>query len=291
MKSEFPLFDPCHFNDKKKVIVSRFGMFVKKFKKTTFPRRHDFYHMVLFTEGSGRFSIDYQTYSIKPFQFYFMTPGQIHDWHFEGEMDGYVINFPIQFFQAFLLKADYLDQFFFFNGNVQDCIIEIPEELRWTVIELIEKAISEIEKNNKFKDDTVRVLLLQLFMEISNLDNRDKNTSGESNKKALRQNFEKLIDENYLRLRLPRQYAELLHITPNHLNKLCNELIGVSAGDMIRNRIILEAKRLLTNLKLTVTEIAYKLNFEDSSYFCKLFKKQTGMTPNAFRKHHNLHTH
>ena len=113
MKSEFPLFDPCHFNEHKKVIVSRFAVFVKKFKKTTFPRRHDFYHMVLFTEGSGKFSIDYQTCSIKPYQFYFMTPGQVHDWHFKGETDGYVINFPAQFFQSFLLKTDYLDQFFF----------------------------------------------------------------------------------------------------------------------------------------------------------------------------------
>ncbi|MFC0515348.1 helix-turn-helix domain-containing protein [Mucilaginibacter angelicae] len=291
MKSEFPLLDLCHFNEHTQVIVSRFGVFLKKFKKTTFPRRHDFYHMVLFTEGSGKFSIDYQTYSIKPFQFYFMAPGQIHDWHFEGNIDGYIINFPAQFFQSFLLNANYLDQFYFFNGNVQDCIIQVPEELRWTVVELIEKAILETLGDNKFKNDTVRVLLLLLFMEISNLDGRNRLSFVEPNKNALRQNFEKLIDENYLSLRLPKQYAELLHITPNHLNKLCNEMVGISAGDLIRNRIILEAKRLLINLKLTVTEIAYKLNFEDSSYFCKLFKKQTGMTPNAFRKHHNLHIH
>jgi len=286
MKSEFPLFDICHFNERKEVVVSRFGVFIKKFKKTTFPRRHDFYHMVLFTEGSGKFSIDYKTCSIKPYQFYFMTPGQIHDWHFQGEMDGYVINFPARFFQSFLLKTDYLDQFFFFKGNVRDCVIEIPEELRWTVVELIEKAITETETDNKFKNDTVRVLLLHLFMVISNIDSRDRQLMVESNKKALRQNFEKLIEENYIRLRLPRQYAELLHVTPNHLNKLCNELVGLSAGDMIRNRVILEAKRLLINLKLTVTEIAYKLNFDDSSYFCKLFKKQTGMSPNTFRKHY-----
>lgn len=291
MKSEFPLLDLCHFNGHTQVIVSRFGVFLKKFKKTTFPRRHDFYHMVLFTEGSGKFSIDYQTYSIKPFQFYFMTPGQIHDWHFEENIDGYIINFPAQFFQSFLLNANYLDQFYFFNGNVQDCIIQVPEELRWTVVELIEKAILETLGDNKFKNDTVRVLLLQLFMEISNLDGRNRLSFVEPNKNAVRQNFEKLIDENYLSLRLPKQYAELLHVTPNHLNKLCNEMVGISAGDMIRNRIILEAKRLLINLKLTVTEIAYKLNFEDSSYFCKLFKKQTGMTPNAFRKHHNLYIH
>ena len=155
---------------------------------------------------------------------------------------------------------------------------------------MIEKAITETEKDNKFKDDTIRVLLLQLFIIISNIDNRNRQPIIESNKNALRQNFEKLIDENYLHLRLPRQYAELLHVTPNHLNKLCNELVGISAGDMIRNRVILEAKRLLINFKLTVTEIAYKLNFEDSSYFCKLFKKQAGVTPNAFRKHYDLNS-
>jgi hypothetical protein len=112
--------------------------------------------MVLFTEGSGKFSIDYQTRQIRPFQFYFMTPGQIHNWHFEGDMDGYIINFRAQFFQSFLLKTDYLNQFLFFNGNVQDCIIDIPEELRWTVV--------NISRDSKRNMKIVKVVCIWLIV-------------------------------------------------------------------------------------------------------------------------------
>jgi AraC-like DNA-binding protein len=106
----------------------------------------------------------------------------------------------------------------------------------------------------------------------------------------LLQSFRKLIDQNFNTLRLPKDYAALLYITPNHLNALCNDMLGIPAGEVIRNRVILEAKRLLVNLDLTVTAIADKLNFADNSYFTRFFKKYTGQTPEEFRKqtvHHD----
>ncbi|MBS1601630.1 MAG: AraC family transcriptional regulator, partial [Bacteroidetes bacterium] len=78
--------------------------------------------------------------------------------------------------------------------------------------------------------------------------------------------------------------AELLFITPNHLNALCQELVGRPAGEVIRDRVLLEAKRLLTNAGMTATEIAYELNFQDNSYFNRFFKKYEGVTPDEFRK-------
>jgi AraC family transcriptional regulator, transcriptional activator of pobA len=68
------------------------------------------------------------------------------------------------------------------------------------------------------------------------------------------------------------------------LNAICNEMLGISAGEVIRNRVLLEAKRLLINLDLNISEIGYRLNFNDNSYFAKFFKKYTGMLPEEFRK-------
>ena len=102
---------------------------------------------------------------------------------------------------------------------------------------------------------------------------------------TLVRNFQKLIAENYTRLKLPKKYAEMLYITPNHLNAVCKDILEMSAGDMIRNRLVLEAKRLLTNQQLNINEIAFALNFNDNSYFTKFFKKTEGITPEAFRKH------
>jgi AraC-like DNA-binding protein len=82
-----------------------------------------------------------------------------------------------------------------------------------------------------------------------------------------------------------------LYITPNHLNALCNDVLSISAGDVIRNRVILEAKRLLINRDMTVLEIANYLHFSDNSYFTKFFKKKEGITPEEFRKKSNNHVY
>jgi AraC-like DNA-binding protein len=95
--------------------------------------------------------------------------------------------------------------------------------------------------------------------------------------------FLNLIENNVSILKFPSEYAELLYVTPNHLNAICKELIGKSAGEMIRDRIVLEAKRLMVNLDLSISEIAYELNFRDNSYFSKFFKKYAGITPEEFR--------
>jgi AraC-like DNA-binding protein len=290
MKSEFKVYDICEFslNRQEDVIVSRFAVYLKNLKNLHFPHRHDFYHLILFTHGGGSFSIDFQNFRIIPYRAYFMAPGQVHGWDFEGDMDGYVINFSTQFFQSFLLKSDYLDQFYFLNGIAGDSVIDISEEQRAPIIEIFENAVIEMETQHRFKTDAVRVWILQLFLQIGNMNVRSEAHAADSYNMTLLRNFEKLIEKNYLNLRLPKQYAELLFITPNHLNALCNEALGKSAGDLIRNRIALEAKRMLINFSLTVTEIAYALNFEDNSYFCKFFKKQAGLSPDGFRKH--IHT-
>lgn len=286
MKSEFKVYDICEFSlDRQQdIIVSRFAVYLKNLKSLHFPHRHDFYHLILFTHGGGSFSIDFQNFKIIPYRAYFMAPGQVHGWDFEGDMDGYVINFSVQFFQSFLLKSDYLDQFHFLNGIAADSVIDIEEEQRGLIIEIMDNAVREMEKQSRFKKDAIRAWILQLFLQIGNMNVRNEVQAAESYNTTLLKNFEKLIEKNYLDLRLPKQYAELLFITPNHLNALCTGMLGKPAGDIIRNRITLEAKRMLINYNRTVTEIAYALNFEDNSYFCKFFKKQTGVSPESFRK-------
>ena len=75
-----------------------------------------------------------------------------------------------------------------------------------------------------------------------------------------------------------------MRVRPNYLNAVCNEVAHSSAGDLIRNRILLEAKRLLIHEKKTASEIAYELGFADNSYFGRFFKKYENTTPDGFKK-------
>jgi AraC family transcriptional activator of pobA len=286
MQDTFPVYDICKLSDfqQEDLLISRFGVYLQKHKNLYFPHKHTFYHLVLFTKGSGTHSIDFKTFDVLPYQIYFMIPGQVHSWNFEGEADGYVIHFSLPFFQSFLLKNEYLDQFQFFSGITDDAVIQIQPPLQQKVVGLFEEIITESEKPGSMGIDLVRALMLQVFILLSRINTDDKEKQLPAYNYTLLKTFQKLIEKNFATLKLPRDYAELLYITPNHLNAVCNDLLGISAGEVIRNRILLEAKRLLINLDLTIAEIGYQLNFSDNSYFTKFFKKYTGLTPEEFRR-------
>ena len=265
-------------------MIARFSDYVHEHQSLVFPHRHSFYHLVLFTEGSGRHTIDFHHFQATPYQIYFMIPGQVHTWDFEGDMEGYVVNFSDSFFKSFLLQPEYLDSFSFLDQDSSNNVLMLAESVRVHVCRLFEELLSQNARASAWRDDMVRVLLLQIFLIIEQSDSVDRKKNAEKGKNATVRNFMRLIDKHYDRLRLPGQYAEMLNVTPNHLNALCKEHVGMQAGELIRSRIVLEAKRLLINLDLTVSEIAYKLNFNDNSYFTKFFRKETGMTPEDFRK-------
>ncbi|MCQ6957710.1 AraC family transcriptional regulator [Mucilaginibacter aquariorum] len=265
--------------------ISRFGVYIESHHKDLHSaHKHSFYHLVLFTKGGGNQTIDFQNFQIKPFQIYFMTPGQVHSWDFDGEVDGYIINFSTTFFQSFLMKANYLEDLPFFTGNVGDAVINIPVQLQDKIIGFFEELIIENERVNPLGIDLVKAIMVQLFIHIARLNEGMDNEVLPSYNYTLLRNFQKLIEKNFMQLKLPKGYAQLLYITPNHLNALCNDVLGIPAGEVIRNRVILEAKRMLINKDVTVQEISNYLNFADNSYFTKFFKKKEGLTPDEFRK-------
>jgi AraC-like DNA-binding protein len=285
-KAQFPVYDISSLSNftKDDILISRFAPYLAVHKNLLLPHKHDFYHLVFFTAGTGSHIIDFQSFPVNPRQIYFMVPGQVHSWNFTGPVDGYVINFSEQFFNSFLHRADYLDQFPFFSGASIDQVIEVPVDSESRVSNLFEQLINENESPEHMGADMVRVLMLELFITISRLQTEKPATDQLSYNYTLLKSFQKLIDKNFTRLRMPHEYAAMLYITPNHLNALCNDVLGISAGEVIRRRVTLEAKRLLINFKLSITEIARQLNFQDNSYFTKFFKKQEGLAPEEFRK-------
>jgi len=285
-KERFPVYDIGHLAEFKKddILISQFAPYLKIHKNLQQAHKHTFYHLVFFTEGAGSQTIDFQKFEVKPYQIYFMVPGQVHHWAFERKVDGYVVNFSPKFFQSFLLKPDYLEQFPFFSGNANEAVINVEENLRIKLIGLFEKLLIETVENQRTALDMVRLLLLELFILIGRTVITPQSKQASPYNLTLLKNFKNLIETNYINNRLPKYYAELLYITPNHLNALCNDLLGIPAGEVIRNRVVLEAKRLLINPQLGITEVANHLNFADNSYFTKFFKKQAGITPEEFRK-------
>jgi len=291
MKNDIPVYDIQNLKAYKHdgILVSRFGYYSKQHEHLHSAHRHSFFHLVFFTEGSGTQQIDFKEFAVKPGLIYFMIPGQVHSWNFETEPDGYIINFSADYLSSFLLKPDYLENFSFFNGQPDSQVIELQTDVQDTIVSIFEDMLKEGSIEKTVNDDLVKTLLIRLFIEVARTDDALQKANHNSYNHTLLKNFRNLIEKNYAQLRLPKQYAALLYITPNHLNALCNDFLGIPAGALIRDRVILEAKRLLINLDLRVSEIADKLNFDDQSYFIKFFKKYEGITPEKFRKLNTTH--
>src|SRR5215210_7643932 len=143
IKEKIPVYDICTLSKDKQVkqndlLVERFGAYLNRHQHSLHhAHRHSFFHLVLFTKGSGTHTIDFDKFKVKPFEIYFMIPGQVHSWHFEGEVDGYIINFSDTLFRSFLLNPSYLERFHFFSGVSEESVCTLAIEIQGKVTQLL----------------------------------------------------------------------------------------------------------------------------------------------------------
>ncbi len=265
-------------------MADHFDHYLDTHRNLHFPHKHDFYHLVYFTAGSGKHSIDFVNFPVKAGQLYFMVPGQVHTWDFKQTPDGYIVNFSAAFLSAFLANARYPDQFTFFSGNASEQVIQLPATVQAEISRLLENIVGEYNAALEGRQDMMRTLLLQLFLQVNRQVTKGARKPQTQFNSLLLRNFQQLIELHYKEKKLTKDYAAMLYVTPNHLNALAKDITGRSAGELIRDRVVLEAKRLLINAQLTIAEIAAELDFADNSYFSKFFKKYAGITPEVFRK-------
>lgn len=293
-EASYPTFDICNLNTTRLsndlFNVDRFRGYVKNNPHVQNVHKHSFYHLVFFTAGEGQQILDFETYPIKKGIIYFMRPNQTHKWFFEGEADGYVVNFSADFFEQLAIRAEVLDNFPFFNLFSSHQVLELDKISREKVGLLFEEIIREVQLIDEKSQGLLMIAtyLLQIFTISGRNIHREDNHQEENyfNSTVIKK-FLELIEDNFRAIRLPKDYASMLYISSSHLNMICQEQLNTSAGELIRNRVLLEAKRLLINFELSVSAIALDLNFFDTSYFVKFFKKETGLTPDAFRKQYN----
>jgi len=143
-----------------------------------------------------------------------------------------------------------------------------------------------------FSDDTFEIIVS--FLTVFFLRLRSKYAKQSENNPAfpepgesLSQSFQSLLENNYTKCHRVKDYAEQLGSSVYILNKTLKIHTGKTAGELIIDRIILEAKRLLTYSDMNNKEIAYLLNYDDPSYFSRIFRSKTGTSPSQFRNEIN----
>ncbi|MDM1047664.1 AraC family transcriptional regulator [Sphingobacterium hotanense] len=237
------------------------GYFVGIFENTPdpnidWPLRHDFYSLVWFTKGDGINVIDFNEYEISANRIFTINPTQIHNWKYSTDTCGYflLIDAP----NAKQLNIDFTNPFIDLKA----------EDIRF-MDEIFKRMLSG---NNQLSAIAYLLSLLQT----SKNDVRKSDTTISELKKLISENIDKNLSIN--------QYAEELNSSDQLLNQLCKHETGMSAKQLQLQLKITEAKRLLLYSFFNTSEIAFRLGFEDSSYFSRIFKKKTNFTPSHFGK-------
>lgn len=221
MKEKIPTYGICNLVDEdhslQNIQVYDLPDFISSHQDLVFPHRHSFYLVLYLVEGAGNNIIDFETNTVKAGSLYCIAPGEVHTWLVEGPVKGYLINFNESFFSSFLLNSRYLSDFLFLSGNSKYGVYRLPEDISKAVVPYFDPLLREQEENNLHKNDEIRTTVLQLCICIrGRFTLQFTNTGNVYNYNILR-SFEKLMEQNYLRIKLPKEYAELLFITPNHL--------------------------------------------------------------------------
>jgi len=241
--------------------------------------KHSTFVTVMFTKGTGT---DFHSYPVKRGNVFFLNPGQVHRWSLSADTTGYIFFHTKEFYE--MLFPDFpVENFPFFAPGSNHPLLELWEESVERLAGLYENIISEFTEQFLFKEVKIGSLISQVYVELSRLYPWQPLTTETSNYFQKVKKLQKLIDENFRKQKQPSVYAEMMNMSTRHLSRICMEVLSISTSEMIHNRIVLEAKRMLIHQDTTVSLIANTLGFEEVSYFIRLFKKKTGMTPTEFR--------
>lgn len=245
------------------------------------PHRHNSYVLVFFTKGSGTHEIDFDVFAIQSGSMFFLQPGQMHHWHLSDDVEGFVIFYSQEMYNLYFGQKTIADYPFYSSVDNKPEMVFSASELK-AILPYFESLIVETQSNQLLKQDKIMNLLDIIHIEIARKYSETHLYEAHSYNVKIKM-FETVLENNFRIEKAPSFYASQLAITLKHLNRICNEMLQKTTTEVITDRIILEAKRMLMDKKFTVNEIATRLGFDDYSYFTRLFKKHTRMTPTDFR--------
>lgn len=254
-----------------------------KFPKDNFKRT--FYALIFITKGFCKATDNLNAIIQKQNQIRFTAPGKVTSIiELSEDIEGFHCLFDQEFIDTYSGKIGTLNSYPFFGLDAFS-LVDLPTSTVEFFKVVLAKLLNDFNSDYENLKSSICQYLVGILTECERYyDNEVQDIKVLQAADKISYQFAKFVHTHYLTKRSLTDYADLLHITPKHLTKCIKQATGKTPTAYINQMLVTDAKVLLKETQLTISEIAYQLNFEDPSYFYRFFKKHTAQTPSMFRK-------
>jgi AraC family transcriptional activator of pobA len=247
------------------------------------PVQHPVYTVFLIPEGAGTYHADFGVFNFKGPVLLFSTPLQVIYIQECEFLNSRMLQFHGDFYCIEFHREEVSCNGLLFNNIYIDPVVVLSDREAGLFDSLLTDLDAELDENAP--SEIILRAYLQLFLAKSSAiklkaiaEDKDK-----AEKDEQMEHFKRLLNENFLTLHKPSDYAALLAMTPDNLTKRSTRYFKKTPSQLIHERLILEAKKQLHLTRKSIKEIAWNLKFQDEFYFSRVFKKFTKVSPQAFR--------
>jgi AraC family transcriptional activator of pobA len=248
------------------------------------PHRQAYFEIILVTKGEGHYFIDLEKYALSENVAYCIPPGRMHQVKFGEGVCGWVVSFSVDFFY---LSKDPLGRSFYrdvlgqfsYTGMIKKIDVQQERDIE----HLVQIMAKEFDSCLPSREEVLSGLLKVFLIHLRRLPDNVVPPVDEHGHVELVNVFCLRLEQYFLTKRTVSDYAMDLQIPAQQLDLTLRRVTGFPADYHIRQRLMLEAKRLAIFSRDRMQDIACRLGFQDLSYFSRFFKQEAGVNFSAFR--------
>ncbi len=250
------------------------------------PHRHDQIHQFFYIkEGGVKATLDGVEFNHQAPFFISIPALTVHEFFWKEQSKGVVINVHTTEMSKSLSSAPQLAALLFNQASLISKS-DMDSEHEQFVGALFYRCLREYRNSEPIRSLMINTLLAQIYIGLgrSTMSVKQTRKAEKSEAEILCSNLIELIDQHYIENRNANYYSDRLGVTISKLNRMTKKVVGQSFHELIKKRLLIEAKRHIIYTSMSANQISYALGFNDPAYFCRFFKKYTGFTPTEFRK-------
>jgi AraC family transcriptional regulator, transcriptional activator of pobA len=245
--------------------------------------RRSSFGVVWIEEGTGDLVEAGQHVPFGPGSLIFVAPGQLVSWRLDGPVRGLIAEFREEFLTFTRGGPAFIERMSFLFDSAAEATLRLEGRERARMGRMFAELRREAESSELGHEDQAQAHLTLILGQARRLfASHGRDFHGQPSS-SIAGRFRLVLAQNFPRVSAATEYARILRVSRRRLNEELRRQVGQTASELIRDRCVLEAKRLLVHSTLTISEIGFQLRFEDPSYFVRFFHRLTGVTPGRYR--------